>query len=98
MPQIDDIPVGQYAKHLVILVYDRNCPEVVARKHFVRFLERVFRVHRYGPLEWAVRLTAVNVTGHRNYDFVNNNIDAPNYLTFAGGHARAFSARIRLIK
>jgi len=47
--------------------------------------------------EWAVRVTGVNIIGHRNPDSVVNNIDAPNYLTFAGGQRRAFSVRLRLV-
>ena len=47
--------------------------------------------------EWAVRVTGVNIIGHRNPDSVVNNIDASNYLTFAGGQRRAFSVRLRLV-
>jgi hypothetical protein len=47
--------------------------------------------------EWAVRVTAVNVTGHQNPDSVVNNVDAPHFLTYAGGQRRAFTARIRLV-
>jgi hypothetical protein len=54
-----------------------------------RFL---FRGH-----EWAVRVTGVNVTGHSNPDSVVNNIDARNFLTFAGGQRRAFTLRLRLV-
>jgi hypothetical protein len=52
----------------------------------------VFRGH-----EWAVRVTAVNISGHMNPDLVVNNVDAPNYLTFAGGQGRAFTVRVRLV-
>jgi hypothetical protein len=47
--------------------------------------------------QWAVRLSAINVTGHHNYNAVINNIDAPNFLTFAGGQSRAFTARLRFV-
>jgi hypothetical protein len=47
--------------------------------------------------EWAVRVTEVNFTGHKNPDSVVNNVDAPNYLTFAGGQRRAFTMRLRLV-
>jgi hypothetical protein len=47
--------------------------------------------------EWGIRVTGVNLTGHRNPDVVVNNVDAPDYLTYGGGQARAFTARIRLI-
>ena len=48
--------------------------------------------------EWAVRVTAVNVTDHKNPDSVINNIDAgASFLAFAGGQHLAFTARIRLV-
>lgn len=47
---------------------------------------------------WALRLAVVNATGRKNPNFVINNVDAPNFLTFAGGQGRAFSARIRLVR
>jgi hypothetical protein len=47
--------------------------------------------------QWAVRLAVINVTGHRNFNAVINNVDAPNFLTFAGGQARAFTFRLRLV-
>jgi hypothetical protein len=37
------------------------------------------------------------LTGHGNPTAVVNNIDAPNFLTFAGGQRRAFTARLRLV-
>jgi len=47
--------------------------------------------------QWAVRLSVINATGHHNYNAVINNIDAPNFLAFAGGQSRAFTARLRLV-
>ncbi len=47
--------------------------------------------------EWAARLSAINITGHRNPNTVVNNIDAPNFLALAGGQGRALSARLRLV-
>jgi hypothetical protein len=47
--------------------------------------------------EWAFRLSVINVTGHRNYSSVINNVEAADFLTFAGGQGRAFTARIRLV-
>jgi hypothetical protein len=47
--------------------------------------------------QWAVRLSVINATGHRNYNSVINNIDAANFLTFSGGQSRAFTARIRFV-
>ena len=57
-------------------------------------LEKRFRFRGH---EWAVRVSGVNLTGHNNPDSVVNNVDAPNYLTFAGGQGRAFTARLRLV-
>src|SRR2546425_1211155 len=56
--------------------------------------EKRFGFYRY---QWAVRLSVINVTGHHNYNSVINNIDAANFLTFAGGQHRAFTARLRLV-
>jgi hypothetical protein len=47
--------------------------------------------------EWAIRLTEINITGHRNPDSVVNNMAAPNFLTFAGGQRRALTVRLRLV-
>jgi hypothetical protein len=57
-------------------------------------LEKRFPFHGH---EWAVRITAINITGHNNPDSVVNNVDAPNYLTYAGGQRRAFTIRLRLV-
>ncbi len=46
---------------------------------------------------WAVRLAIINASGRANPDSVINNVDAPHYLTFAGGQKRSFTARIRLV-
>jgi hypothetical protein len=47
--------------------------------------------------EWAIRLSILNTTSHSNPDSVINNVDSPNFMRFAGGKKRAFSARLRLI-
>ena len=47
--------------------------------------------------QWAVRLSVINATGHHNYNSVINNVDAPNFLMFSGGQARAYTARIRFV-
>lgn len=47
--------------------------------------------------DWAIRLTILNVTNHRNPNAVVNNMNAPNYLEYSGGSKRSFSARFRLI-
>ena len=52
---------------------------------------------RFRGHEWAFRLSAINLTGHRNYNSVINNVDAQDFLTFAGGQHRAYTARIRLV-
>jgi Carboxypeptidase regulatory-like domain/TonB-dependent Receptor Plug Domain len=57
-------------------------------------LEKRFRFQGH---EWAVRVSGINVTGHSNPNSVVNNIDAPNYLTYAGGQQRAFTVRLRLV-
>jgi hypothetical protein len=57
-------------------------------------IEKRFRLASH---EWAARLTVVNVTDHGNPDSVINSVDAPNFLTFAGGQRRAFTARLRLV-
>ena len=57
-------------------------------------LEKSFRFRKH---EWAVRLSSNDITGHDNPDAVVNNVDAPNFMTFAGGRHRSFSARLRLV-
>ena len=47
--------------------------------------------------EWALRLSVINATAHKNFSSVINNVDAPTFLTFAGGQHRAFTARLRLV-
>ena len=57
-------------------------------------LEKKFAFRGY---LWAVRGMVVNPTDRRNPDSVVNNVDAPNFGTFAGGQGRAFTARVRLV-
>lgn len=57
-------------------------------------LERRFHLHGY---EWALRAGFNNLTGHSNPTAVNNNIDAPDFLTFAGLQHRSFTGRIRFL-
>ncbi len=47
---------------------------------------------------WALRLAVVNAGGRLNPDTVINNLDSPDFLQYAGGQKRAFTARIRLVK
>lgn len=58
-------------------------------------------------LEWRFHLRGYyfglrgileNATDRQNPDVVNNNIDSPDYLSFAEPYGRAFTARIRLIQ
>jgi len=55
-------------------------------------IERKFEFHRQ---RWAARAGFVNITNHRNYNTVNNDIDSPEFMTFAGGQSRAFNFRFR---
>jgi Carboxypeptidase regulatory-like domain len=57
-------------------------------------LERKFAFHHY---LWAARIEAVNILGRKNPDTVVNNVDAPNYGTFAGGQGRALTLRLRFV-
>jgi hypothetical protein len=56
-------------------------------------IEKKFEFHRYF---WSVCVKVVNVFGRQNPNTVVNNIDAPNFGTFAGGQGRALSLRVRL--
>ncbi len=55
-------------------------------------LERKFQAFGYN---WAWRFGFNNITNHRNYNVVNNNLQAPDYLQFYGGQSRAFNMRFR---
>jgi hypothetical protein len=55
-------------------------------------LERKFEFHRQ---RWAARAGFVNITNHRNYNTVNNDIDSPEFMTYSGGQSRAFNFRFR---
>lgn len=57
-------------------------------------VEKRFRFHQH---EWALRLAPINITGHSNPNAVVNNVDAPDFLRFARGQGRAFTARLRLV-
>src|SRR5262249_47900412 len=52
---------------------------------------------RWRKREWAVRLSVLNVANHKNANAVINNFDSPNFMQFAGGQRRAFTARLRLV-
>src|SRR5229473_4728027 len=55
-------------------------------------LEKKFAFRGY---LWAARVEAVNIFDHLNPDLVVNNVDAPNFGSFAGGQGRAFTLRAR---
>lgn len=57
-------------------------------------LERRFELHKY---VFAIRAGFDNVTGRRNYFFVDNNIDSPHFLLFSGYLGRTFTGRVRFI-
>jgi hypothetical protein len=54
------------------------------------------RFHAFGYY-WAVRGGFNNITGRRNYTFLNNDINSPGFLTFSNYHGRAFTGRIRFL-
>jgi len=57
-------------------------------------VEKRFKFHKH---EWAIRVSSNNITGHNNPIAVVNNVDAPDFQTFSGGHIRSFTARLRLV-
>jgi hypothetical protein len=54
------------------------------------------RFHAFG-FYWAVRGGFDNITGRKNYGFVNNDVDSPQFLAFSGFSGRAFTGRIRFL-
>jgi hypothetical protein len=60
------------------------------------------RFHAFG-FYWALRGGFDNITGRKNYDNVNNDVDATctactnHFLTFSGYSGRAFTGRIRFL-
>lgn len=46
---------------------------------------------------WAARVQSVNILGRQNPDTVIDNVDAPNFGSFAGGQGRAFTFRLRFV-
>ena len=55
-------------------------------------LERQFELRGQ---RWAWRMGLNNITGRRNPDVVNNQIESPHFLNFYGGQGRAVNVRIR---
>lgn len=58
------------------------------------FLERRFTLRNYNL---ALRFGFEDLTDRRNPTVVNNNVDSPQFLTFADFQHRAFTARIRFL-
>ena len=54
------------------------------------------RFHAFG-FYWALRGGFDNLTSHRNYSSVNNDVDSPQFLTFSGFTGRSFTGRIRFL-
>jgi hypothetical protein len=54
------------------------------------------RFHLFG-FEWALRAGFDNITNHDNPTVVNNNVDSPEFLTYAGSQGHILTARIRLL-
>jgi Carboxypeptidase regulatory-like domain/TonB dependent receptor-like, beta-barrel len=54
------------------------------------------RFHLIG-FEWALRAGFDNITSHQNPTAVDNNVDSPMFLTFAGSQGRVLTGRIRLL-
>jgi len=54
------------------------------------------RFHAFGYY-WAIRGGFNNVTGRRNYIYVNNNQDSPGFLTFGNYEGRTLTGRIRFL-
>lgn len=75
----------------------------IATPYFLRFPQYFTlnthvekRFHALG-FYWALRGGFDNITGRRNWWFVNNDVDSPQFLTYNGYSGRAFTARIRLL-
>ena len=65
---------------------------------FPDFLELDLHVERQFELRgqrWAWRMGVNNITGHLNPDFVNNDVDSPQYRQFFGGQGPAVGFRVR---
>jgi hypothetical protein len=54
------------------------------------------RFHALGYY-WAIRGGFNNVTGRKNWIFVNNDHDSPDFLTYSVYNGRAFTGRIRFL-
>jgi TonB-dependent Receptor Plug Domain len=54
------------------------------------------RFHALG-FYWALRGGFDNITGHKNYGIVNNDVDSPQFRQFSGFSGRSFTGRIRFL-
>ncbi len=54
------------------------------------------RFHAFGYY-WAIRGGFNNVTGRKNWIFVNNDVNSPDFLTYSVFNGRAFTGRIRFL-
>ena len=54
------------------------------------------RFHAFG-FYWALRGGFDNITGRKNYGYVNNDVNSPQFLAFSGFSGRAFTGRIRFL-
>ena len=57
-------------------------------------IEKRFRAFGY---YWAIRGGFDNVTGHKNYTYVNNDINSADFLRFGNYEGRAFTGRLRFL-
>jgi Carboxypeptidase regulatory-like domain len=64
--------------------------------NFTLNLQLEKRFHLFG-FYWAVRGGFDNLTDHRNYLVVNNNVDSPQFGAFSVYNGRAFTSRIRFL-
>ena len=69
----------------------------VNSRRFPNYFEGDLSLERQFPLRgqrWAWRMGLNNVTNHRNFDLVNNEIDSPQFLRFYGGQGRSLNFRV----
>ena len=65
---------------------------------FANYFEGDLSLERQFPLRgqrWAWRMGLNNITNHRNFDLVNNEVDSPQFLRFYGGQGRSVNFRVR---
>lgn len=70
----------------------------VSADRFPEYLDVDVAIERQLDLRgqrWAWRMGLNNLTNHRNYDTVNNQLDSPTFMHFYGGQGRAVGFRVR---